>query len=106
DLRTPLARLRLEVEMLDGKVAGESQRGMVSDLVDDRVHVVQVAHHVAGESQRGMVSDLDDMNAIIDQFIDFTRSEAAEPLAPVDLNEVARASAEGAMRAGAQVELR
>jgi len=79
DLRTPLARLRLEVEMLDGKVAADSQRGMVSDL--------------------------DDMNAIIDQFIDFTRSEAAEPLSRVDLNEVARASAEGAMRAGAEVAL-
>jgi two-component system osmolarity sensor histidine kinase EnvZ len=80
DLRTPLSRLRLEVEMLDGKIEPDSQRGMVSDL--------------------------DDMNAIIDQFIDFTRSEAAEPLAAVDLNEVARASAEGAMRAGAHVDLR
>jgi two-component system osmolarity sensor histidine kinase EnvZ len=79
DLRTPLSRLRLEVEMLEGRVDPESQRGMVSDL--------------------------DDMNAIIDQFIDFTRSEAAEPLSRVDLNEVARASAEGAARAGALVEL-
>ena len=80
DLRTPLSRLRLEVEMLEGRVDPETQRGMVSDL--------------------------DDMNAIIDQFIDFTRSEAAEPLSSVDLNDVARASAEGATRAGAQVELR
>ena len=80
DLRTPLARLRLEVEMLEGRVEPESQRGMVSDL--------------------------DDMNAIIDQFIDFTRSEAAEPLSRVDLNEVARTCAEGAARAGAQVELK
>jgi two-component system osmolarity sensor histidine kinase EnvZ len=79
DLRTPLSRLRLEVEMLDGRVDAESQRGMVSDL--------------------------DDMNAIIDQFIDFTRSEAAEPLSRVDLNEVARASAEGAARSGADVKL-
>ena len=79
DLRTPLSRLRLEVEMLEGRVEAESQRGMVSDL--------------------------DDMNAIIDQFIDFTRSEAAEPLSSVDLNDVARACAEGATRAGAHVEL-
>jgi two-component system osmolarity sensor histidine kinase EnvZ len=79
DLRTPLSRLRLEVEMLGG--------------------------HVDPQAQRGMVSDLDDMNAIIDQFIDFTRSEAAEPLARVDLNDVARASAERAVRAGAEVEL-
>ena len=77
DLRTPLTRLRLDVEMLDAKV-------------DSAV-------------QRGMVSDLDDMNAIIDQFIDFTRSEAAEPLSAVDLAELARASAERAARSGAQV---
>jgi two-component system, OmpR family, osmolarity sensor histidine kinase EnvZ len=77
DLRTPIARLRLDVEMLEGKV-------------DPSV-------------QRGMVSDLEDMNAIIDQFIDFTRTESAEPLAPVDLAELARACAERAQRSGAAV---
>jgi two-component system osmolarity sensor histidine kinase EnvZ len=50
-----------------------------------------------------MVEDLDDMNAIIDQFIDFTRSEAAEPLSPVNLSELARTCAERAARSGAQV---
>ena len=54
DLRTPLARMRLDVEMLEGKVESDVQRGMVRTSTD--------------------------MNAIIDQFIDFTRSEAAEPL--------------------------
>ena len=77
DLRTPLARLRLEVEMLEGKVAGDAQRGMVEDL--------------------------DDMNAIIDQFIDFMRTEAAEPLAPVNLAELARSCADRALRGGAAV---
>jgi two-component system, OmpR family, osmolarity sensor histidine kinase EnvZ len=77
DLRTPLARLRLEAEMLDGKVEEATRRGMVDDLAD--------------------------MNAIIDQFIDFTRSEAAEPLSPVALAELARSCAERAMRGGAQV---
>ncbi|HXZ47485.1 MAG TPA: ATP-binding protein [Usitatibacter sp.] len=77
DLRTPLARLRLEVEMLGDKVEGGTQGGMVQDL--------------------------DDMNAIIDQFIDFTRSEAAEPLAPIDLAELARSCAERAARGGADV---
>jgi two-component system osmolarity sensor histidine kinase EnvZ len=43
------------------------------------------------------------MNAIIDQFIDFTRSEAAEPLSPVNLSELARTCAERAARSGAQV---
>lgn len=77
DLRTPLARLRLDVEMLEGKVDGAVQRGMVDDLGD--------------------------MNAIIDQFIDYTRSEAAEPLSGVDLSELARACAERATRSGTQV---
>ena len=77
DLRTPLSRLRLEVEMLAGRVEPQSQRGMVQDL--------------------------DDMNAIIDQFIDFMRSEATEPLTRVELAELARACAERAARSGAQV---
>ncbi len=77
DLRTPLSRLRLEVEMLGAKVEAETQRGIVQDL--------------------------DDMNAIIDQFIDFTRSEAAESLSAVNLAELARACAERAARAGAAV---
>ena len=77
DLRTPLSRLRLEAEMLESKVDPATQRAMVQDL--------------------------DDMNAIIDQFIDFTRSEAAEPLTPVNLSELARSCAERAARAGVAV---
>ena len=77
DLRTPLARLRLDVEMLEGKVDAEVQRGMVDDV--------------------------NDMNAIIDQFIDFTRSEAAEKLSAVNLSELARSCAERAVRSGVQV---
>ena len=77
DLRTPLARLRLDVEMLDGKVEADTQRGMVADLAD--------------------------MNAIIDQFIDFARSESSEPLSGVNLAELARACAERAARSGIDV---
>ena len=77
DLRTPLTRLRLDVEMLES-------------CVDPAV-------------QRGMVADLGDMNAIIDQFIDFTRSEASEPVASVDLAEVAAGSAERVRRSGADI---
>jgi two-component system osmolarity sensor histidine kinase EnvZ len=77
DLRTPLTRLRLDVEMLEEKVDAAVQRGMVSDL--------------------------NDMNAIIEQFLDFTRSEAAEPISGVNLAEMARSSAERAARSGAQV---
>lgn len=77
DLRTPLARMRLDVEMLEGKVDGEAQRGMEADLAD--------------------------MNAIIDQFIDFTRSESSEPMSGVNLAELARACAERAARSGIDV---
>src|SRR5262245_22803301 len=78
DLRTPLARLRLETEMLGGKVDPETQKNIVSDL--------------------------EDMNAIIDQFIDFARSEATEALAPVNLSDAARSAAERAARGGANVK--
>jgi two-component system osmolarity sensor histidine kinase EnvZ len=78
DLRTPLARLRLETEMLGGKVDAETQKNMVSDL--------------------------EDMNAIIDQFIGFARSEAAEVLAPVNLSDAARSAAERAARLGTDVK--
>ncbi len=77
DLRTPLARLRLDVEMLGERVEPDTQRGMVQDV--------------------------EDMNAIIDQFIDFMRSESAEPHSLVSLPELARACAEGAARLGAAV---
>ena len=77
DLRTPLARLRLDVEMLEGKVDPEVQGAMVADLGD--------------------------MNAIIDQFIDFARSEATEPLSPVNLSELARSCAERVARSGVSV---
>jgi two-component system, OmpR family, osmolarity sensor histidine kinase EnvZ len=77
DLRTPIARLRLEVEMLAGKVQAETQRDMVSDL--------------------------EDMNAIIDQFIDFGRGESSEALSGVDLGAIARDGAERAARSGALV---
>jgi two-component system osmolarity sensor histidine kinase EnvZ len=77
DLRTPLSRLRLEVEMLDSKVDSDARRAMVEDV---------------GE-----------MNAIIDQFIDFMRSEADEPLSPVNLAELAQNCAERAARTGVEV---
>jgi two-component system osmolarity sensor histidine kinase EnvZ len=50
-----------------------------------------------------MIEDVGEMNAIIDQFIDFMRSEAAETLAPVNLSELARSCAERAARSGVQV---
>jgi two-component system osmolarity sensor histidine kinase EnvZ len=77
DLRTPLSRLKLELEMLEGRV-------------DQATRVA-------------MGQDLDDMGAIIDQFMDFMRSEASEPLSAVSLAELARNCAERAARGGARV---
>jgi len=44
------------------------------------------------------------MNAIIDQFLDFTRSETDEPLSGVNLGELLRSCAERAMRSGLEVK--
>ena len=66
DLRTPLARLRLETEM------------SVAD-VDARAH---------------MVADIAQLDAIIDKFLDYARPEPAE-LATVSLNAVVEAAMYG-----------
>ncbi len=63
DLRTPLARLRLETEM------------SVTDP----------------DAQAHMVADLEQLDAIIDKFLDYARPDHVR-LAPVDLNEVIRTS--------------
>jgi two-component system, OmpR family, osmolarity sensor histidine kinase EnvZ len=59
DLRTPLARLRLEVEM---------------SVVDE-------------EAQRNMAQDIDQLDAIIDKFMDYARSHEAS-LVPVNLSQL------------------
>lgn len=62
DLRTPLSRLRLALEMLEGP-----DRAMAE----------------------GMIQDIEDMDAIIDQFLDFARDESGEPMEPAgDLNSI------------------
>jgi two-component system osmolarity sensor histidine kinase EnvZ len=78
DLRTPLARLRLDLEMLEGRIDADAQRGMVSDV--------------------------EDMAAIIDQFVDFARSEATEAPAALDMDELAQACAQRATRSGIEVK--
>ena len=60
DLRTPLTRLRLSLELLDSD----------NDLTSD------------------MVRDIEDMNAILDQFLAFIRDGRDEPMEPCDLNEL------------------
>jgi two-component system osmolarity sensor histidine kinase EnvZ len=62
DLRTPLARLRLGLEM-----AGADP-----------------------QLTTGMTADIDDIDRIIGQFLDFARAARGEPLAAVDLAALAR----------------
>jgi two-component system, OmpR family, osmolarity sensor histidine kinase EnvZ len=72
DLRTPLSRLRLSVEMLSE----------IDDL------------------KAGMVQDIDDMDAIIGQFLDFVRGAEGEAETTGDLNELVREVAERFKREG------
>lgn len=62
DLRTPLTRLRLSLELLSG---------------DD-------------ELTEEMIRDIEDMNAILDQFLSFTRDGRDEPLEDSELNALIR----------------
>ncbi len=77
DLRTPLARLRLGIEMAsaDASARGDLER------------------------------DITDINSIIDQFMDFARGEASEVQQPLNLNQLAAGAAERAARSGIHVTL-
>ncbi len=76
DLRTPLARLRLGLEMLGGERA----------------------------TAEGMVADIDEIDAVIGQFLDFARGEN-EDQAVRDLDALAAEVVEGYVRRGRQVTL-
>lgn len=79
DIRTPLARLRLAVEMLSGGT-GDSMK-------------------------QGMIEDISDMDNIIHQFLDFVRGVEGEPTKMVDINELLRSLAERQTRAGRNLKL-
>lgn len=77
DLRTPLARLRVAIEMLPEEVD--------SELV------------------QGMVRDLDEMNRLIGVALELAHDLAAGKREAVDLNEVVQAVVEGARQVGGAV---
>jgi two-component system osmolarity sensor histidine kinase EnvZ len=77
DLRTPLARLRLAVEMLSG----------------------------ADGLKSGMVQDIEDMDDVLGQFLDFVRGVAGETPEPGDLDLLVRDMAERYARAGKPIAL-
>ena len=70
DLRTPLSRLRLGVEMLPADPA--------------------IRHDLE--------QDIEDINVVIDQFLDFARDESSEPPQAVSLNDLALGAVERAAR--------
>ncbi|MDE3208305.1 MAG: HAMP domain-containing protein [Pseudomonadota bacterium] len=62
DLRTPLARIRLEAELMN--------------------------EHTINSARHGIILDTEEMNAIIGQFLDYTRAEQAEKKIFLDLNTI------------------
>jgi two-component system osmolarity sensor histidine kinase EnvZ len=70
DLRTPLSRLRLGIEMLDADAA----------------------------TRRDIEQDIEDINDVIDQFMDFARDESRETVETIDLNLIVRAAIQSAAR--------
>ena len=81
DLRTPLARIRLSVEMLD-------------DKTDDTI-------------RSGMVQDVEDIDAVINQFLDFARVTAeSSNRSDADLNEIVESVVERNARQGRNVTAR
>lgn len=80
DIRTPLARLRLAVEMLS---EGES-----------------------AQLKEGMIDDIADMDNIIHQFLDFVRGVEGESSQMVDINVLLTSLAERQARAGRQLRLK
>ncbi|OIQ95343.1 osmolarity sensor protein EnvZ [mine drainage metagenome] len=74
DIRTPLARLRLAVEMLPDDGCGNLKGGMIEDIAD--------------------------MDNIIHQFLDFVRGVEGEPTQMIDINTLLRSLQERQSRAG------
>jgi two-component system osmolarity sensor histidine kinase EnvZ len=80
DLRTPLSRIRLGLEMMDDR--GDA------------------------ELRTGLVQDVEDIDAAINQFLDFARVTDGEPVVPDgDLEAIARELCERYARAGKDVTL-
>ncbi|MDP1717222.1 MAG: ATP-binding protein, partial [Burkholderiales bacterium] len=80
DLRTPLARIRLGLEMLEDKEDAALKPGMIQDI--------------------------EDIDAAISQFLDFARTSETETTAPAaDLNALVSGVAERRRLAGAKLTL-
>ncbi len=80
DIRTPLARLRLAVEMLPEDGCNSMKSGMIEDIAD--------------------------MDNIIHQFLDFVRGVEGEPTKMMDINTLLQALSERQARAGRDLKLK
>ena len=80
DIRTPLARLRIAVELLPEKECAQMRDGMIEDIAD--------------------------MDNIIHQFLDFVRGVEGESTKMMDINELLQALADRQARAGRDLKLK
>jgi len=80
DIRTPLARLRIAVELLPDKECEQMKAGMVEDIAD--------------------------MDNIIHQFLDFVRGVEGESTRLMDINDLLKSLAERQARAGRDLKLK
>jgi two-component system osmolarity sensor histidine kinase EnvZ len=80
DIRTPLARLRIAVELLPEKECGQMKEGMIEDIAD--------------------------MDNIIHQFLDFVRGVEGESTKMIDINDLLRALADRQLRAGRDLKVK
>ncbi len=80
DLRTPLARLRLAIELLPNEQCASYKEGMVQDITD--------------------------MDGIINQFLDFVRGVEGEATQMLDLNSLLKSLYERNLRLGRKITLK
>ncbi len=83
DLRTPLTRLRLALEMLEPDPASDSQPDLIA----------------------GMCRDLEAMDTLIAQVLELARGLGEEQSKPVDLRELLGATIDDARRSGTDITL-
>ena len=80
DLRTPLTRLRLALDMLENKIDTEMREGMIQDI--------------------------EDMDKIVGQFLTFVRDGVDEPYAYEDVNRIIEHVANGFRLEGKEIKLK
>ena len=86
DLRTPLTRMKLELEMLRGDGGGEA-RDLRADI-------------------EGLRTDVQEMERLVESYLAFVRGEGHEAIAPTDLGGLLADVVERTARNGSLIDLR